>query len=43
VGAHAADPEWERIEDARADLQTLSTESLQTFHALLMSLSVEPR
>lgn len=38
-----ADPEWDRIAAARADLRTLSTLSLQTFHALLTSLSVEPR
>jgi len=35
--------EWERIEAARADLQTLSTESLQTFHVLLSSISAESR
>ena len=38
AGAHG-DPEWERIEAARADLQTLSMQSLQTFHTLLASLS----
>ena len=43
AGAHGADPEWDRIEAARADLLTLSTESLQTFHALLTSLSAESR
>jgi hypothetical protein len=36
-----ADPDWERIAAARADLRTLSLESLQTFQAPLMSLSVE--
>jgi hypothetical protein len=35
----SGDPEWERIEAARADLQTLSTQSLHTFHTLLASLS----
>ncbi|HLA77698.1 MAG TPA: hypothetical protein VJU18_08985 [Vicinamibacteria bacterium] len=38
-----ADPAWERIVAAREDLRTLSTESLQTFHALLRSLAAEPR
>lgn len=38
-----ADPAWDRISAARADLRTLSTESLQTFHALLRSLAAEPR
>src|SRR5262249_18042121 len=38
AGNHG-DPEWDRIAAARADLQTLSTHSLQTFHALLTSLS----
>jgi hypothetical protein len=37
----SADPDWERIAAARADLRTLSTASLQTFQALLMSLSAE--
>jgi hypothetical protein len=36
-----ADPDWERIAAARADLRTLSTASLRTFQALLMSLSAE--
>ncbi len=36
-----ADPEWNRIAAARADLQTLSTHSLQTFHLLLTSLSAQ--
>lgn len=38
-----SDPEWERIADARADLSTLSTESLQTFHVLLLSFGAERR
>lgn len=38
-----ADPAWERIAAARADLRTLSTESLQSFHALLRSLAAEHR
>jgi hypothetical protein len=37
----SADPDWERIAAARADLRTLSTASLRTFQALLMSLSTE--
>ena len=37
----SADPDWERIAAARADLRALSTASLQTFQALLMSLSAE--
>jgi hypothetical protein len=36
-----ADPDWERIAAARADLRTLSSASLQTFQVLLRSLSVE--
>jgi hypothetical protein len=36
-----ADPDWERIAAARDDLRTLSTASLRTFLALLMSLSTE--
>ena len=39
----SAEPEWDRIAAARADLQTLSTESLRTFRVLLLSLSTEPR
>lgn len=39
----SADPEWNRIAAARADLRTLSAESLQSFHALLRSLAAEPR
>jgi hypothetical protein len=39
----AAHTDWERIERARADLGTLSTESLRTFHVLLRSLAAEPR
>lgn len=35
--------EWERIAAARADLRTLSAESLHTFHALLRSLAAEQR
>lgn len=38
AGNHG-DPEWDRIAAARADLQTLSNQSLRTFHALLTSLS----
>lgn len=33
------DEDWDRIAAARADLQTLSAESLRTFHALLLSLN----
>jgi hypothetical protein len=40
AGGHA-DPEWDHIAAARADLQTLSTHSLQTFHVLLTSLSAQ--
>jgi hypothetical protein len=36
-----ADPDWDRIAAARADLKTLSAASLQTFRALLMSLPAE--
>jgi hypothetical protein len=36
------DPEWDGIAAARADLRTLSAASLQTFQALLMSLSAGP-
>jgi hypothetical protein len=45
IRAHrpAAEAEWNRIEAARADLRTLSAESLRTFHVLLRSLAAEPR
>jgi hypothetical protein len=36
-----ADPDWEDIAAARADLRTLSTASLRTFQALLASLTPE--
>jgi hypothetical protein len=39
----AAEAEWIRIEAARADLRTLSAESLRTFHVLLRSLTAQPR
>jgi hypothetical protein len=39
----ATETEWDQIEAARADLRTLSTESLRTFQVLLRSLSAEPR
>ena len=39
----AAEAEWSRIDAARADLRTLSAESLRTFHVLLRSLAAEPR
>jgi hypothetical protein len=39
----AAEAEWTRIEAARADLCTLSAESLRTFHVLLRSLAAQPR
>lgn len=39
----ARESEWERIAAARADLKTLSTESLHTFHALFRSLAAEHR
>jgi hypothetical protein len=39
----SAELEWDAIAAARADLRTLSTESLQTFRVLLVSLSTEPR
>ena len=35
--------EWDRIADARADLQTLTTQSLETFRVLVMSLAAQPR
>ena len=38
-----SDVEWNRIADARADLQTLMSQSLQTFRILVMSLSAQPR
>lgn len=38
-----AQSDWQRIENARADLRTLSTESLRTFNVLLRSLASEPR
>jgi len=38
-----AEMEWERVAAAREDLKRLSTESLQTFHALLLSLAAEQR
>ena len=41
--SHAAETDWRRIESARADLGTLSAESLRTFHMLLRSLAAEPR
>lgn len=39
----AGESEWDRIDAARADLKTLSAESLHTFHALLRSLAAEHR
>jgi hypothetical protein len=39
----ATETDWDRIEAARADLRTLSRESLQTFQVLLRSLAAEPR
>ena len=39
----AVDGEWDRIALAREDLKTLSTESLYTFHTLLLSLAAEER
>ena len=41
--ASDADPNWTGIAAARADLCTLSDESLQTFRYLLLSLSATPR
>lgn len=35
--------EWDRIAAARADLQTLTTQSLETFRILVMALAAQPR
>jgi len=37
------DPEWDRIASARQDLKTLSSESLRTFHTLVVSLAARQR
>jgi hypothetical protein len=39
----AANGDWDRIAAAREDLNTLSAESLQTFHTLLLSLAARER
>lgn len=39
----STDPDWNRIASARADLRTLSSESLQTFRALVTSLTAQLR
>ena len=39
----SADPHWDRVASARADLRTLSNESLRTFRALVVSLAAEQR